>query len=190
MERLAIGLVVALQLGAGPAAAAGSVPAKLVPPAGFTAYFRAHAIGTQNYVCVATGSGLAWRFVGPQATLYVPFGPVAQQATTHFLSPNPEEAGVLRATWQGSLDTSRVWAKAIETVDDVAVTGTGNIPWLLLQRTGARRGPTGGAFLAQATYVQRLNTSGGAAPSTGCSQATDAGTLVMVPYSTDYVFYR
>ena len=166
-----------------------ALPATLVPE-GATPYLRTHALGTQNYVCVATGSGLAWRFVGPQATLFVTVFGFEQQVTTHFLSPNPEEAGVARATWQGSFDSSRVWARATQIVDDPAIIGAGNIPWLLLQRVGGRRGPTGGSLLSQATWIQRIHTAGGVAPATGCSQSTDVGALALVPYSTDYVFFR
>ena len=96
-------------------------PRRLPPvlfPEGATPYLRTHAVGTQNYVCVATGSGLAWRFAGPQATLFVNLAGFQQQATTHFLSPNPDEAGLARATWQGSFDSSRVWARAMQIVDD------------------------------------------------------------------------
>ena len=128
-----------------PAPADPALPAALVPE-GATPYLRTHAVGTQNYVCVATGSGLAWRFVGPQATLFVSLVGFQQQATTHFLSPNPEEAGLARATWQGSFDSSRVWARAMQIVDDPAIVGAGNIPWLLLQRAGGSRGPTGGSL--------------------------------------------
>jgi Protein of unknown function (DUF3455) len=165
-----------------------ALPDKLVPE-GATPYLRTHAIGTQNYVCVATGSGLAWRFAGPQATLF-PSSGFPQQATTHFLSPNPEEAGMARATWQSSSDSSRVWARATQIVDDPAIIGTGNIPWLLLQRVGASRGPGGGSQLSQTTWIQRVNTVGGVAPATGCSESIHAGALALVPYSTDYVFFR
>jgi hypothetical protein len=185
---VALALGVSLASGARPAAAA-DVPATLVPE-GATPYLRAHAIGTQNWVCVVTGGGPAWKFIGPQATLFVGFGPFVQQLTTHFLSPNPEEDGTARATWQGSFDSSRVWARAIRTVDDTAVIGTGNIPWLLLQRVGSQRGPAGGSLLSQATYIQRINTTGGVAPATGCGAATDAGNMALVPYGTDYVFFR
>ena len=171
------------------AGADAAIPAKLVPE-GATPYLRAHALGTQNYACVATGSGLAWRFVGPQATLFVTVLGFEQQVTTHFLSPNPEEGGLARATWQGSFDSSRVWARTTQIVDDPAIVGAGNIPWLLLQRAGSRRGPTGGSLLSQATWVQRIRTAGGVAPATGCTQATDVGALALVPYSTDYVFFR
>jgi hypothetical protein len=176
-----------LSTGAAAAPAPSALPPILIPE-GATPYLRTHAVGTQNYVCVATGSGLAWRFAGPQATLFVTVLGVEQQVTTHFLSPNPDEAGIARATWQGSFDSSRVWAKATQVVDDPAVIGTGNIPWLLLQRVGARRGPTGGSLLSQATWIQRVNTVGGVAPATGCSQSTDTGKIALVPYGTDYVF--
>ena len=102
----------------------------------------------------------------------------------------PTRPRIARATWQASFDSSRVWARATEIVDDAAIIGTGNIPWLLLQRVGGRRGPTGGSLLSQATWIQRIHTAGGVAPSTGCSQSTDAGALALVPYSTDYVFFR
>ena len=188
----AVLLAVALH-GASAAPAAGqadaSIPAVLVP-AGATPFLRAHAVGTQNYVCVATGTGLAWRFYGPQATLFVRVFGFEQQVTTHFLSSNPDEAGVARATWQGSFDSSRVWARSSQIVDDPAIIGTGNIPWLLLERVGSRRGPTGGGLLSQATHIQRIHTVGGVAPSTGCSQSTDAGAFALVPYGTDYVFFR
>jgi hypothetical protein len=178
---------VAPALAAPPAGTA--LPAVLIPE-GATPYLRTHAVGTQNYVCVATGAGLGWKPAGPQATLFVSLFGAPRQLTTHFLSPNPDEAGLARATWQGSFDSSRVWAKAAHVVDDTTIIGAGNIPWLLLTRVGSSRGPTGGSLLSQATWIQRIHTVGGVAPSTGCSQSTDAGAIALVPYSTDYVFFR
>ena len=63
----------------------------------------ASATGTQNYICLPTGSGFEWAFVGPQATL---FNDDDRQIITHFLSPNLEEKDKPRATWQHSGDTS------------------------------------------------------------------------------------
>jgi hypothetical protein len=189
-QLLAIGLTAIGSVAPAPASAGPAALPPVLVPEDARPFLRTHAVGTQNYVCVATGAGLAWRFAGPQATLFVRIAGFQQQLTTHFLSPNPDEAGIARATWQGSLDSSRVWARATQTVDDARVIGAGNIPWLLLQRVGARRGPTGGGSLSQATWIQRINTSGGVAPSTGCSQPTDAGAIALVPYSTDYVFLR
>jgi hypothetical protein len=58
----------------------------------------------------------------------------------------------------------------------------------LLQVTGTQDGPTGGRALAATTFIQRLNTSGGTAPSTGCTPS-DVGKRAFVPYTADYFFY-
>jgi hypothetical protein len=93
------------------------VPLEIKVPAGNIAFVKGHAVGTQNYICQSSESGFAWKFLGPQATLFyvIPFfnGEILQQITTQFLSPNPLEGGTARATWQGSIDTSAVWAMAI-----------------------------------------------------------------------------
>ena len=66
----------------------------------------------------------------------------------------------------------------------------GAIPWLRLEATGAMTGPSGGTLLTGTTYIHRVNTHAGVAPSTGCTKSKDIGTLAMVPYETDYYFYR
>ena len=45
-------------------------------------------------------------------------------------------------------------------------------------------------MLTGTTYIQRLNTSGGVAPSTGCSSSADIGNKAYVAYTTDYYFYK
>lgn len=169
-----------------------SLPSDLQVPAGNVAYLKAFAEGTQNYVCLPSAGGLAWKFQGPQATLFVTLrwinGDIRQQITTHYLSPNPIEASApARATWQSSLDTSMVWAKKIAESTDPAFVAPGAIPWLLLQATGTQRGPTGGSMLALTTFIQRINTKGGSTPAGAC---TEPGALQFVPYTTDYIFYR
>ena len=164
-----------------------AVPANLEVPAGHSAYLTTHAEGTQNYVCVLAGEGFGWQFFGPQATL---FGDGAQQVATHFLSPNPDETGVARATWQHSTDTSAVWAAAVANSSDPAFVAPGAIPWLLLKAVGSQPGPGFGNSLSATTYIQRVNTAGGVAPSPGCRSARDAGKKALVPYSTDYIFYK
>ena len=47
----------------------------------------------------------------------------------------------------------------------------------------------GGDTLTATTFIQRVNTSGGIAPSTGCTSSTDVGKQAFVPYTADYVFY-
>ena len=157
-----------------------AVPAVIQVPFGNEEYLRASATGTQNYMCMPSG----WTFIGPQATLIVKIANVRQQVTTHFLSPNPDEAGTARATWQSSLDTSSVWAKAVASSSDYAAEGA--IPWLLLQVVGAEKSPRGGSGISETTYIQRVNTTGGMAPTTPCLVEMRA----FVPYTAEYVFYQ
>jgi Protein of unknown function (DUF3455) len=164
-----------------------STPAAIQAPADQRPYLMVHAIGTQAYMCVATTTGVAWMFTGPQATI---FKDDLSQVLTHFLSPNPVEGGTLRATWQHSRDTSAVWARAIQTSTDPAYVAPGSIPWLLLQVVGTQDGPTGGDRMTATTYIQRIGTLGGLAPSTGCAVPTDVNARAFVPYEADYVFYR
>ncbi|MCC6862807.1 MAG: DUF3455 domain-containing protein [Bryobacterales bacterium] len=155
-------------------------------PAGNKAFLKAAAAGTQNYICLSDG----WTFQGPQATLFVSFqtvyGEALQQVATHFLSANPVEGGILRPTWQGSFDTSAVWAKAIASSSDPNYVAPDAIPWLLLEATGAQRGPTNGSFLSGTTYLQRVNTTGGVVPAGACT----VGNRALVTYTADYIFYK
>jgi hypothetical protein len=154
-----------------------NIPAALQVPPGNQAFREGDAIGTQDYMCLPSG----WTFFGPQATL---FNERDEQIITLFLSPNPFEPGTPpRATWQDSEDTSKVWGLAIASAPAPV---TGAIPWLLLKVVGAQDGPTGGDELSETTYIQRLTTAGGVAPSTPCT----VGTMALVPYTADYFFYK
>lgn len=165
------------------------VPANLQVPAGYTLFLGAHAAGTQNYVCMPAGrQAVGWRFLGPQATLFVNGAQV--QISTHFLSVNPTEGTVARPAWQHSIDTSKVWGRVRSSSADPNYVTPGAIPWLLLETAGTELGPNGGGFLAQTAFIQRLNTSGGLAPATGCTNDDEIGKVALVPYSTDYFFYR
>jgi hypothetical protein len=166
-----------------------AVPSTIQVPGGNRAFLEGAAVGTQGYVCLPASSGFAWTLFGPQATL---FDAHDEQIITHFLSPNPFEGGTPRATWQHSRDTSTVWAFATPatTSSDPMFVAAGAIPWLLLQVVGAQDGPTGGDRLLETTFIQRLNTSGGVAPSSGCTVATDVGKKALVSYTADYFFYK
>jgi uncharacterized protein DUF3455 len=50
--------------------------------------------------------------------------------------------------------------------------------------------PTGGDRLTATTFIQRLDTAGGIAPTTGCSAAAAVGKTALVSYEADYFFYR
>lgn len=164
-----------------------SAPSNLQTPVGNTVFLVGHAVGTQQYICQYSETGFTWAFFGPQATLFKLNG---QQILTHFLSPNPWESGLPRATWRDSKDSSAVWAAPIASSSDVAFVAPGAIPWLLLEVVGDQPGPNGGDSLAQTTFIQRLNTSGGVAPSTGCAMLSDIGKKALTPYTADYFFYE
>jgi Protein of unknown function (DUF3455) len=165
------------------------VPDRLVPT-GATAFLVGHAVGTQNYVCLPSGAGFRFVLFTPEATL---FGDNEKQVITHYFSPNPDEDGTpIRATWQDSHDTSTVWASATQmatNATDPQFVQAGAVAWLLLQVVGSQSGPIGSNKLAPTTFIQRVNTSGGLAPLTGCDSLADVGHEAFVPYTADYFFY-
>jgi hypothetical protein len=161
------------------------VPAKIQVEPGNKAFLEGHGVGTQNYICVPSGTGFKFVLFTPQATL---FKDNEKQLTTHYFSPNP--GGAIRATWQHSRDTSTVWGEVLESSDDSAFVAPGAVAWLLLKQVGVQDGPTGGDTLTATTFIQRLNTAGGVAPSTGCTSAADVGNQAFVPYTADYFFYK
>lgn len=174
------------------AAQAQTVTPPIVPPGSGLevdppnqAFLLGHATGFQNYECqpVDALGRVDWVLFTPQATL---FDDQNEQIIGHFNSPNPDEARVVRATWQDSADTSMVWAAAVK----VATVDPNSIPWVKLVRVGSRVGPTGGKTLSDTTFVQRVNTHGGLAPSTGCDQLPDVGKRAFMPYTADYFFYK
>jgi len=168
-------------------------------------FLLGRAKGTQNYICLPSGfdaagnpTSFAWKLFTPEATLFKGDPGNPKQLITHFFSPNPDESNTdpltdfhpIRATWQDSNDTSAVWARTVVAGDSVAVT-PGAIAWLKLTVVGVQFGPTGGAALTQTTFVQRVNTVGGAAPPANtCESLPDVGKQAFRPYTADYIFYR
>jgi Protein of unknown function (DUF3455) len=174
-----------------PSAARGDgVTTPRVPPGlevdGAAPFLEGHAVGTQNYVCLPSGTGFAWSLFTPEATL---FWDGDAQLTTHFFAPNPDEDGTIRAAWQHSRDSSTVWASLVKASTDAQFVAPDAIAWLKLAVVGRRAGPGGGDKLTRATFVQRINTAGGVAPATGCAAAWDVGARAFVPYTADYYFY-
>jgi hypothetical protein len=178
-------------------------PTLITPPVGNVAFLVGHARGTQGYVCLPQGTGASWTVnnARPEATLFQKFFGQDVQIITHFLSPDtnpnifaPSPLPFGSATWQSSLDSSRVWAQAQHFINpdpnEPSCPNAGAITCVLLQAIGSDEGPTGGKILAKTTYVQRLNTKGGSAPAEGCSTSTDVGKQALVGYSADYYFYH
>ena len=164
------------------------MPANIQTPAGNKVFLVGHAVGTQNYVCLPSGTGVKFTLFTPQATLFKE----RKQVTTHYFSPNPVEGGTIRATWQHSKDTSTVWGQVKEgnASTDPAFVAPDAIAWLLVTTVGTQEGSNGNASLVATTFIQRLNTAGGVAPATGCSALTDVGHQAFVPYTADYFFYK
>lgn len=174
------------------------VPANIQVPAGNRLFLVGHAVGTQNYICVPSGSGVRFALFTPQAALFDEQG---EQLTTHYFGPNPSEVNTdpkvlgdhtIRAAWQHSKDSSTVWGQVMpgNSSSDPNFVEPGAIPWLLVTIVGQQNGPTGGDRLGGTTFIQRLNTHGGVAPSTGCTSLEDLGNMTFVPYTTDYYFYK
>jgi hypothetical protein len=187
----------------------GDVPDNIKVPAGNHAFLVGHGVGTQNYVCAPSASstsGVAYALFTPQATL---FSDDSKQLITHFFSPSPSEIntnpaviapGAIRVTWQNSRDSSIVWGKVRpadpavpgdlgDSSTDANFVAKGAVAWLKVTATATQVGPTGGDALTKTTFIQRLNTSGGLAPLTGCAAPTDVGHQAFVPYKADYFFY-
>jgi hypothetical protein len=173
------------------------VPDTIAVPAGNSAYLVGHAFGSQGYTCLPTNAGgTAWNPTArPEATLFA--DDFQQfQLITHFQSINAHPVeGVTpplsgNATWQSSLDSSRVWMVKNNGIDGgtdpASCPNTGSIQCLLLQKVGGLKGRTGGDLLSKATFIQRLNTRGGVVPTTSCS----VGQTQLVPYTADYFFFR
>jgi hypothetical protein len=180
-------------------------PTIITPPSGHSAFASGRAKGTQGYICLPTNVGAStasWTVKGarPEATLFQSLFGHDFQIITHFLSPvtnpnkiapNPLPFG--SATWQSSLDSSKVWAQlsqAIPAGSDASCPNAGSIACLLLEAIGTDTGPTGGTLLSNTTYVQRLYTNGGSAPTDGCTTSAEVGNQRLVPYTADYVFFR
>jgi hypothetical protein len=124
-----------------------------------------HAEGAQVYECKADATGkLTWQFREPIATLVMDGKTVGR----HYAGPNWELA-------DGSAVVAKVAARA-------PGASSRDIPLLKLEVTALR----GKGRLSGITTVQRLNTKGGVAE----GSCDGAGTLLNVPYSADYTFFR
>jgi hypothetical protein len=125
--------------------------------------FHAYALGVQIYRWNGTG----WGFVAPVANLFADDN-YRGQVGTHYAGP----------TWESNSGSRVVAARQTSCTPDATA-----IPWLLLQ-TVSTDGP---GIFSSVTYVQRVNTSGGIAPT---APGPFVGAEVKVPYTAEYYFYR
>ena len=132
-------------------------------PAGNKLAFRLYAVGVQVY----RWNGTAWTFVEPVATLFADAS-YHVKIGTHYAGP----------TWEGNIGGKVTATRVAGCTPDATA-----IPWLLLQATA--NNPPG--ILDAVTYIQRVNTKGGLAPT---APGVSVGAVAEVPYSTEYYFYR
>jgi hypothetical protein len=145
------------------------VPAELAVPAGVTLTFEAPARGVQIYEC-DPGGGNAWKLHAPRADLFDDAGAVV---ATHF--GGADKGLPAGPYWQAS-DGSRVHG-----ANPVSVAKPGAIPLLRLDAADT----SGTGIFAKVAFVHRLDTTGGAAPSSAC----EPGKQVEVAYTAKYYFY-
>ena len=146
------------------------VPDALQVPAGQKLVLDARATGVQIYVCNTANAAPAqarWILKAPEATLSDAAGSVVAR---HFAGPS----------WE-SPDGSKVVGAVQAKQDDPAGKA---IPQLLL----SAKSVSGTGIFSHVTYIQRLATDAGNAPTSGCTSA-EMDKETRVPYSARYRFY-
>ena len=153
----------------GPKVDNAALPEAVRVPAGQNLRMVATGVGEITYECrekAAAAGQYEWAFVGPVATLY---------------SADRKNVGKYYAgpTWEAS-DGSKVTGKQLA----VSPATPGSIPLQLVKTDPAM----GSGAMTGVTYIQRLNTKGGVAPSMACDAASK-GRRQQVAYEADYAFY-
>ena len=155
---------------ASPVLTAPDVPAQLRPPASQTVFLAARATGVQIYECAPKADQstvFEWAFRAPDATLMDQSGRVIGK---HFAGP----------TWEAS-DGSSVVAETKARDPGPKATA---IPWLLLEAKSVK----GPGLLSKTQSIQRVDTTGGLAPTEPCTME-GAKRMARVPYTATYYFY-
>jgi hypothetical protein len=136
-----------------------AAPASLRVPAGNKPVAVLHVLqGAQVYTC----TGGTWRLTQPAADL----GADRQPTVLHTAGPE----------WVSTVDGSAVWGAPLQ-----SVTETGAVPDLLVKAVKNR----GTGLFGHVDFIQRLDTSGGLAPTGSCADRALAAT----PYHATYVFW-
>lgn len=148
-----------------------SLPAPVQVPAGNTVAMETVGKGKIWYECKAkkdAAGRFEWAFGGPDAGLWDRSG----NSVGKYYGPP--------ATWESN-DGSKLTATQVA----VAPAGTGNIPHQLVKANPAM----GTGAMTGVTYIQRIATKGGVAPSSTCN-AGKVGAKETVNYQADYIFWK
>ncbi|PLC47900.1 hypothetical protein CR159_21070 [Pollutimonas subterranea] len=146
-------------------------PAAVQVPAGNEVAMETVGKGTIWYECKAktdAAGQFVWVFGGPDAGLWDRSG----KSVGKYYGPP--------ATWESN-DGSKLTATQVA----VAAAGAGNIPHQLVKANPA----VGTGAMTGVTYIQRVATKGGIAPSSTCD-AGKAGAKATVNYQADYIFWK
>lgn len=147
-----------------------SLPEPVRVPAGHIQALETIGTGEITYECREKkdmAGAYEWAFLAPVATLWD-----TQQKSIGKYYGGP--------TWE-AMDGSKVTGKQVA----IAPAAPGNIPLQLVKADPAM----GNGAMTGVTYIQRLETRGGVAPSAACNAAA-AGAKQQVGYQAKYVFYK
>ena len=157
----------------GTAMKAPMVDPAITVPNGHQLVMSALGSGDLTYECKAKAAmpdTFEWSFVGPVAGLTDKNGIAVGK---YYGGP----------TWESN-DGSRVTGKQLAVVPG----NPGSIPLQLVKTNGGTGTGAMGA-MSDISYIQRLNTVGGIAPTDNCSN-DNLGAKKMVKYQADYLFYK
>lgn len=144
------------------------LPPAVQVPAGHKVAMETVGVGEITYECrIRTGTTDQWEwvFVGPDAKLMDRSGKVVGR----YWGPP--------ATWE-NMDGSKVTATQVA----VAPAAAGSIPLQLVKANPAM----GQGAMTGTTYIQRVATQGGVAPTAACTPNAKQ----IVKYQADYIFYK
>jgi len=138
----------------------------LPAPQGRSEVLRLHGQGAQIFRCDLTDGGPRWVYRQPEAELS---GADGKLLVRHGANLSFEH-----------VDGSRLIG---EIIDHVPAPDDNALPWILVSTRSF-----GSGALSGVTHVQRIDTAGGMPPPQ-CT-AAQAGQVLRVPFSADFVFFR
>uniref|UniRef100_UPI0030D797FA DUF3455 domain-containing protein n=1 Tax=Pseudomonas sp. RA_35y_Pfl2_P32 TaxID=3088705 RepID=UPI0030D797FA len=147
-----------------------NLPDPIKVPSGHKLVLESVGVGEITYECRGKANApgqTEWFFVGPKATLNARDG---QMLGSYFGPP---------ATWQAK-DGSTITGTQLA----VAPSSSGNLPYQLVKANPAQ----GKGAMTGVSYIQRVATRGGVAPSLACT-AANKGQREVVSYQADYLFW-
>ena len=154
-----------------PAFSQAALPEAVKVPAGHSVKLETVGVGEITYECRAKKDMVGqfeWVFVGPDAALNDRSG---KRIGKYYGPP---------ATWE-AMDGSKVTGAQLA----VSPASAGSIPMQLVKANPAM----GAGAMQGVTYIQRVATQGGVAPSIACV-ASSMGQKQIVKYQADYIFWR